>query len=65
MRKLIERIKVNRKQKEELEKIVRGQKSEKRMDQRASIILLLAQGNHEEEVAKQIRVTIKTVRKWS
>ena len=64
MRKLVERIKVNRKQKEELEKIVRGQKTEKRMDQRASIILSLAQGNHEKEVAKQIGVTIKTVRKW-
>lgn len=64
MRKLIEKVRINRKQREELDKIVRGQKTEKRMDLRASIILILAQGNHEGEVAKQLEITIKTVRKW-
>jgi transposase len=64
MRKLIDKIRVNRDQREQLIKIVRAQKSEQREVLRARIILLLWEGNDENEVAEQLSITVKTVRKW-
>ncbi len=64
MRKLIDKIKVNREQKEKLLKIVKAQKSEQREVLRANIILLLWEGNGENEVAEQLGIDVKTVRKW-
>ncbi|RCX18367.1 Homeodomain-like domain-containing protein [Anaerobacterium chartisolvens] len=64
MRKLIDKIRVNRDQREKLIKIVRAKKSEQREVLRARIILLLWEGNDENEVAEKLSVTAKTVRKW-
>ena len=64
MRKLIDKIRLNKEQREKLLKTVRVQKSEQREVLRANIILLLWEGNDENEVAKQLGINIKTVRKW-
>ncbi|MCX7747826.1 MAG: IS630 family transposase [Clostridia bacterium] len=64
MRKLIDKIRVNRNQREKLIKIVRTQKSEQREVLRARIILLLWEGNDESEVAEQLSINVKTARKW-
>lgn len=49
---------------EKLNKIVKSQKSEQRSVQRATIILLLASGKNEKGVAKELKISIKTIRKW-
>jgi transposase len=64
MRKLIDKVKVNQEQREKLIKIAKAQKSELREVLRANIILLLWEGNNESEVAEQLGINIKTVRKW-
>jgi len=64
MRKRIGRLKVNREDRETLLKTVSAQKSEQRAVLRSKIILLLGEGNGENEVAKQLGIDIKTVRKW-
>ena len=64
MRKLIDRIKLKRDQREKLIKIVKAQKSEQREIMRANIILLLWEGNGENEAAQQLGINVKTVRKW-
>ncbi|RCX14392.1 transposase [Anaerobacterium chartisolvens] len=64
MRKLIDKIKVKRKDREELIKTVNAQKSEQREVLRSRIILILNDGKRENEVAQQLGIDIKTVRKW-
>ncbi|MCK9267738.1 MAG: transposase, partial [Alkaliphilus sp.] len=64
MRKLIDKIRLNKEQREKLIKAVEAQKSEQREMLRAKIILLLWEGNDENEVANQLGINIKTVRKW-
>lgn len=51
MRKLIDKIRLNKEQREKLIKTVRAQKSEQREMLRINIILLLWEGNDENEVA--------------
>ena len=57
-------VKITEEEKKKLNKIISGQKSEQRQVLRSEIILLLAQGNKEKEVAKELGINIKTVRKW-
>lgn len=57
-------IRLTEEEKEQLIKVVNGQKSEQRLVLRSSIILMLAGGQSEKEVAKELGVDIKTVRKW-
>ena len=64
MRKAI-KIKITKKEKTELQKIVKRQKSEARMVLRANIILMLSEGRTEQEASKDLRINIKTVRKWA
>jgi transposase len=64
MRKLIEKIKIKRKEKEKLNKIVNALKSEQRAVLRSNIILELVEGKDENEVASNLKITVKTVRKW-
>lgn len=64
MRKLIDKIKVTREQREKLIKIVKAQNSEQREVLRAKIILLLLEGSAEDEVAQKLGINVKTVRKW-
>lgn len=48
----------------ELEKNAKGQKSEKRMYLRSTIILLAAEGLESTEIAKVLNISEKTCRKW-
>lgn len=65
MKKKHVRICLTKEQKDELNKIVRGQKSEQRMVFRASIILQLAEDRlTEKEVARSLGTSVKTVKKW-
>lgn len=63
MRKLIDKIRLNREQREKLLRMVRAQKSEQREMLRTKIILLLWEGNDKNEVANQLDINIKTVRR--
>jgi len=58
------RISLTDKEKDKLLKIVRSQKSEQRMVDRASIILELAKNPLVKEVAKKLSITEITVKKW-
>ena len=64
MPKIKKTIRLTEEEKEQLIKVVNGQKSEQRLVLRSSIILMLAGGQSEKEVAKELGVDIKTVRKW-
>ena len=48
----------------ELEKIAKGQKAEKRMYLRSTIILMAAEGMESTEIAKVLNISEKTCRKW-
>ena len=58
------RIELTDSQRSGLEKIVRGQKSEKRLVTRASVILAAAKGEATQQIAQQLCLDEKTVRKW-
>ena len=64
MIKLIDKVKTSRTQKEKLNKIVNAQKSEQRAVLRANIIIQLSEGKGENDVAGNLDIDIKTVRKW-
>lgn len=58
------KIELTAKEREELEKNVKGQKVEKRLYIRSQIILLAAENRECTEIAKILHVTEKTCRKW-
>jgi transposase len=57
-------VTITEEEKGKLNKIAKGQKSERRQVLRSIIILLLGQGNKEKGVSKELGINIKTVRKW-
>lgn len=58
------KIELTAKEREELEKNVKGQKVEKRLYIRSQIVLLSAEGRECTDIAKMLHITEKTCRKW-
>lgn len=64
MRAKSKRISLTSEDREKLQKIVRQQKTERRLFFRASIVLQLGGGRSAKEVTADLNTTIKSVRKW-
>lgn len=64
MRKVKSVVQITEEQRKKLNKIVNSPKSEQQQVLRATIILLLANGMSEKQVAKKLGKNTKTVRKW-